>query len=184
MSDDDATRQFHTYPFPQQPIPSPERPWYTRWWMIFLYSVFGTLLFFCILGLIGSALDDPGGRPDERTTESPSLISDTTEDTTPTEEATPAEAPTTVKSEGAEDPEPELEPEPEPEPEASTQEDRGDDRPTESEPSPTEEHEPEQDVYYENCDAARAAGAAPVYRGDPGYGKHLDRDGDGVGCES
>jgi hypothetical protein len=38
-------------------------------------------------------------------------------------------------------------------------------------------------VYYENCDAARAAGAAPVYRGDPGYASHLDRDGDGVGCE-
>jgi hypothetical protein len=38
-------------------------------------------------------------------------------------------------------------------------------------------------VYYRNCDAARAAGAAPVHRGDPGYGSHLDRDGDGVGCE-
>ena len=38
-------------------------------------------------------------------------------------------------------------------------------------------------TYYENCSAARAAGAAPVYAGDPGYGDHLDRDGDGVGCE-
>lgn len=37
--------------------------------------------------------------------------------------------------------------------------------------------------YYKNCDAARADGAAPVRTGDPGYGKHLDRDGDGVGCE-
>ncbi len=37
--------------------------------------------------------------------------------------------------------------------------------------------------YYENCDAARAAGAAPVRRGDPGYGEHLDREGDGIGCE-
>ncbi|MGW6128612.1 excalibur calcium-binding domain-containing protein [Cellulomonas sp. NPDC055163] len=36
---------------------------------------------------------------------------------------------------------------------------------------------------YENCAAARAAGAAPVLRGEPGYGSHLDRDGDGVGCE-
>ncbi|GAA2087920.1 GmrSD restriction endonuclease domain-containing protein [Brevibacterium salitolerans] len=36
---------------------------------------------------------------------------------------------------------------------------------------------------FENCDAARAAGAAPVHAGDPGYGRHLDRDGDGVGCE-
>jgi hypothetical protein len=38
-------------------------------------------------------------------------------------------------------------------------------------------------AYYENCDAARAAGAAPVHRGDPGYSSRLDRDGDGVGCE-
>ena len=34
-----------------------------------------------------------------------------------------------------------------------------------------------------NCTAARAAGAAPVRAGQPGYGRHLDRDGDGVGCE-
>lgn len=36
---------------------------------------------------------------------------------------------------------------------------------------------------FANCAAARAAGAAPVRRGDPGYASHLDRDGDGVGCE-
>ena len=36
---------------------------------------------------------------------------------------------------------------------------------------------------YANCAAARAAGADPVYAGEPGYGSHLDRDGDGVGCE-
>jgi hypothetical protein len=38
-------------------------------------------------------------------------------------------------------------------------------------------------VSYENCTAVRAAGAAPIYRGQPGYASHLDRDGDGVGCE-
>lgn len=38
-------------------------------------------------------------------------------------------------------------------------------------------------TYFDNCDAARAAGAAPVHRGDPGYGSHLDRDGDGTACE-
>lgn len=43
--------------------------------------------------------------------------------------------------------------------------------------------EPKADAYYENCDAARAAGAAPVRRGDPGYRSGLDRNGDGVGCE-
>ncbi|XPP27760.1 MAG: excalibur calcium-binding domain-containing protein [Leucobacter sp.] len=36
---------------------------------------------------------------------------------------------------------------------------------------------------FRNCDEARAVDAAPVRRGDPGYGSHLDRDGDGVGCE-
>ncbi|NRD88690.1 YHYH domain-containing protein [Sphingopyxis sp. BSNA05] len=37
--------------------------------------------------------------------------------------------------------------------------------------------------YYPNCAAARAAGAAPVRRGQRGYGSHLDRDNDGIGCE-
>jgi hypothetical protein len=36
---------------------------------------------------------------------------------------------------------------------------------------------------FRNCTEARAAGAAPVRRGDPGYGPHLDRDNDGIGCE-
>ena len=39
------------------------------------------------------------------------------------------------------------------------------------------------EVYYANCAAARAAGAAPVRRGHLGYGSHLDRDHDGIGCE-
>ena len=38
-------------------------------------------------------------------------------------------------------------------------------------------------VYYENCDAVRAAGAAPIRRGQPGYASHLDREGDGLACE-
>ena len=39
------------------------------------------------------------------------------------------------------------------------------------------------EVYYANCSAVRAAGAAPISVGQPGYGRHLDRDGDGVACE-
>jgi cytoskeletal protein RodZ len=38
-------------------------------------------------------------------------------------------------------------------------------------------------VSYKNCDEARAAGAAPLYQGEPGYSSKLDRDGDGVACE-
>lgn len=36
---------------------------------------------------------------------------------------------------------------------------------------------------FRNCSEARAAGAAPIMAGDPGYAPRLDRDGDGVGCE-
>jgi hypothetical protein len=42
---------------------------------------------------------------------------------------------------------------------------------------------PPSSVYYANCTAARAAGAAPIYRGQPGYRPALDRDGDGIACE-
>ncbi|MBE7161897.1 MAG: DUF1524 domain-containing protein, partial [Williamsia herbipolensis] len=38
-------------------------------------------------------------------------------------------------------------------------------------------------AYYKNCSAARAAGAAPLRVGEPGYRPGLDRDGDGVACE-
>lgn len=38
-------------------------------------------------------------------------------------------------------------------------------------------------AYYANCTAARAAGAAPLRRGDAGYRSALDRDSDGVACE-
>lgn len=37
--------------------------------------------------------------------------------------------------------------------------------------------------YYANCAAARAAGVAPLHKGDPGYRAGLDRDGDGIACE-
>lgn len=52
------------------------------------------------------------------------------------------------------------------------------------EPAPTPAPAPQQqDVYYQNCTAARAAGAAPIYQGQPGYRSQLDRDHDGVACE-
>ncbi len=42
---------------------------------------------------------------------------------------------------------------------------------------------PQSSAYYQNCDAARSAGVAPLYRGDPGYRSPLDRDNDGIACE-
>ena len=50
-----------------------------------------------------------------------------------------------------------------------------------AEPEP--HSEPAADVYYQNCAAVRAAGAAPLNEGEPGYAPKLDRDRDGVACE-
>lgn len=36
---------------------------------------------------------------------------------------------------------------------------------------------------YRGCDEVRAAGAAPLYRGQPGYRPDMDGDGDGIACE-
>jgi len=33
------------------------------------------------------------------------------------------------------------------------------------------------------CNDARAAGTAPIYRGEPGYRSDMDGDDDGVACE-
>lgn len=33
------------------------------------------------------------------------------------------------------------------------------------------------------CHDARAAGTAPIYRGEPGYREDMDGDGDGIACE-
>jgi hypothetical protein len=38
-------------------------------------------------------------------------------------------------------------------------------------------------VYYANCTEARAAGAAPILAGEPGYRVAMDRDQDGIACE-
>jgi hypothetical protein len=38
-------------------------------------------------------------------------------------------------------------------------------------------------VTYQNCDAARRAGAAPIYQWQDGYSEKLDADRDGIACE-
>ena len=37
---------------------------------------------------------------------------------------------------------------------------------------------------FRNCSEARAAGYSNIRRGTYGYGPHLDRDNDGIACES
>jgi hypothetical protein len=38
-------------------------------------------------------------------------------------------------------------------------------------------------VYFQNCNKARRAGAAPLHSGDPGYSTKLDKDGNGIACD-
>ena len=50
-----------------------------------------------------------------------------------------------------------------------------------SEEEATPEPEPQKE-FYANCKEAKAAGAAPMYEGDPGYRPELDRNHDGIAC--
>ena len=55
---------------------------------------------------------------------------------------------------------------------------------SESESQKKSESAPEpQKEFYADCKEAKAAGAAPMYKGDPGYRPELDRDGDGSACD-
>ena len=42
----------------------------------------------------------------------------------------------------------------------------------------------ESSVFYSGCREVRAAGAAPLHRGQPGYRADMDGDGDGIACEN
>ncbi|SFR22227.1 Excalibur calcium-binding domain-containing protein [Lentzea waywayandensis] len=56
-------------------------------------------------------------------------------------------------------------------------------QPVAPKPQPAPAPPPPAAAYYANCAAAKAAGAAPLYRGQPGYRAGLDGDGDGKACE-
>ncbi|WP_294190444.1 excalibur calcium-binding domain-containing protein [uncultured Sphingomonas sp.] len=43
--------------------------------------------------------------------------------------------------------------------------------------------EPQPGDHWGGCNDARAAGTAPIYRGEPGYRENMDGDGDGIACE-
>jgi hypothetical protein len=45
------------------------------------------------------------------------------------------------------------------------------------------ERAPQEGDYWRGCDDARAAGTAPIYRGEPGYREGMDGDNDGIACE-
>ena len=86
----------------------------------------------------------------------------------------PSPTPTTTRPTPTPTPEPTTEaPAPEP-----AQPERHEEAPVHQ-----EQRAPEPQTYYANCAAARAAGAAPIYQGQPGYRSGLDRDGDGIACD-
>lgn len=91
----------------------------------------------------------------------------------PSPSPTPSSSPSSIPTPS---PEPTTaEPTPEPTVDAPVEE-PAEEPPAQPEPAP-------QQAYYSSCREAKAAGAAPLYRGDPGYRSGLDRDGDGVACE-
>jgi hypothetical protein len=95
--------------------------------------------------------------------------------------STPTETPSETSSEASEGASPDTEPtteEPEPAPVEPAEE------PAEEPAAPAPAPEPAPaPVHFSSCKQAREAGAAPLYRGDPGYNPKLDRDNDGVACE-
>ncbi|MFS0774049.1 excalibur calcium-binding domain-containing protein [Sphingomonas sp. 1P08PE] len=42
---------------------------------------------------------------------------------------------------------------------------------------------PQPGDHWRGCNDARAAGTAPIYRGEPGYRPGMDGDDDGIACE-
>ena len=125
----------------------------------------------------------------------PSASSSTSVSASPSVSATPSSSPTpSASATPSESPTPTVTPSPVPTTEAPVQA-PATEAPSAEAPAapvseaPAQQAEPVQQapaqssVYYETCADARAAGAAPLHRGEPGYRPGLDKDGDGVACE-
>ena len=115
--------------------------------------------------------DEPGTVIPGATTEEPTPTPTPTESASPTSTATttptPTPTPTATATATAT-----VEATPVPTPKATPK------------PTPKATPKPKPAVYYANCTEVREAGADPIRRGQPGYGSHLDRDGDGIACET
>ncbi|GAA4916097.1 excalibur calcium-binding domain-containing protein [Stackebrandtia albiflava] len=140
--------------------------------------VAGGIALCCLGGVVNACTPEGGVGPvDASVTPSPDQTGrpPRTSDTSSTEasESSPPRDDPAESGPADDDRDPDPDPEPEPEP--------SDHR--EPDPEPSEEPDDGDAPYYENCAAVRAAGAAPLYAGDPGYRPGLDRDKDGVACE-
>jgi outer membrane biosynthesis protein TonB len=143
-----------------------------------------------VLALIGLVLFNPfTGGDDSETTAAPTTGVETPAAAgTPTAPQTEAprttSAPTTTPT-----PEPTHTPTPTPAP-SSTPAESESATPTASSTTPEPTTEPttapvstSEAVAYKNCAEVRAAGKAPLRRGDPGFTEELDRNGDGIACD-
>lgn len=94
--------------------------------------------------------------------------------------STPSETPSVASDDASPTPEETAEPEPVAEEPVVEPEEEPAEEPAPPAPAPKPAPAP---VRFSSCKQAREAGAAPLYRGDPGYSSNLDRDNDGVACE-
>ena len=149
-------------PAPQPPAPG-KKPWSTK--KKVAAGVGGGFVALWAMGTVSSAVG-PDTITETVTETVVSTVTETPAAVTVTE--TPAAVTETVTiTEDAPAPPVVSEPEPEPAPAAVS-----------PAPAPTP-----RTTYYSSCADVRAAGAAPLHPGDPGYSRKLDRDGDGVACE-
>lgn len=142
-----------------------------------------------LLSLIGNAAAGPK-QPVVAPLEQTSNITDSKSDNSATKETATAEqtSPTSTSAQpvAAVTPAPKQQPvqqpatqpvqQPNPQPKAQPV------QPPEPQQKPKPVEKPAE-VFYANCSEAKAAGAAPLREGDPGYRAKLDRDKDGVACE-
>ena len=120
----------------------------------------------------------------------PSASSSTSVSASPSVSATPSSSPS-ASATPSESPTPTVTPSPVPTTEAPVQAPSAEApaapvsaAPAQQAPAqPVQQAPARSSVYYETCADARAAGAAPLHRGEPGYRPGLDKDGDGVACE-
>lgn len=151
----------------QEWAPPPPKPPLNRRVLIIVGSIVGGLVLLGLLGNIGSERDNATSTTSTVT----KTVTVTAQAPTVTEAGPPMMSTVTVTA--AAPPAPFLEPSVEAPP------------PTFEEPPPFVPLVPQvpSSVYYGSCAEARAAGAAPLHVGEPGYRSGLDRDGDGVACE-
>ena len=155
---------------------------------VLLALVLGVGIAGCGVPSVADDAGSPAPVPSPTVTASPSPSPTPTPSPSPTPSPapspTPSPTPSPIPTTQAPTSQPPLQPlmqesEPTSEPEATPEEET---RAGGGAAAPAPVPEPEI-TYYPNCKKAKAAGAAPLYRGDPGYREELDRDGDGVACE-